>query len=152
MWFASARPEAGIVLRSTETGDPDDWQIRNCEMCDWLYSGTDKQGMRKLRLLSDASAAACRFLLLVADTKAPPITVTELKGTWSRPMTKKERAACLGIGRHALNTLMRQHEIRRISRQQYQIRLDGMDSKTRGGFEQKNPTPSFDSAAHTQLR
>ncbi len=147
MWFASARPEAGIVLRSTGIGAPDDWQIRNCEMFDWLYSGHDGRIKQRLRTCAAASCDACRFLAGIVGTERPATKDNE--GEWSLPMTKKELAACVDLNRYAFEGFGKRHGLRKISRQLFQLRLDGMDPATKRRFGPCNAQQSDNS--HTQL-
>jgi predicted nuclease with TOPRIM domain len=59
----------------------------------------------------------------------------ELQGDFSPPMTKKEMAAVLRLKPRAFETFAKSHGLRRSGRQQFQIRLNGMDAKTRRKFE-----------------
>lgn len=60
-----------------------------------------------------------------------------VEGEWSPPMTKKEMGAILGLKPRAFNAFAKSHPLRRHSRQLFQIRIDGMDSRTRKKFEKQ---------------
>ena len=63
-----------------------------------------------------------------------------VKGEWSKPMTKKEMMIRLGFGTSykKLNSFLAEHEVRQVggNRQLSQIRLDMMDLRTRSLFEE----------------
>jgi hypothetical protein len=59
------------------------------------------------------------------------------EGEWSAPMTKKEMWTILNLRPRAFNTFARSHALRKHSRQLFQIRIDGMDSRTRKKFENR---------------
>jgi hypothetical protein len=67
----------------------------------------------------------------LADTKAKLLR----EGEWSRPMTKGQMGKILGLRPRAFNTFAKIYPLRKISRQMFQIRIDGMDSKTRRRLE-----------------
>jgi hypothetical protein len=54
-----------------------------------------------------------------------------LEGEWSKPMSKKEMAGLLDLGTRAFATFSKQHGMRSINRQQWQICLTTMDRRTR---------------------
>jgi hypothetical protein len=57
------------------------------------------------------------------------------QGEWSKPMSKAEIMTRLGLKPRAFGTFCKSHELKMISRQQWQIRLDSMDASTRRRIE-----------------
>ena len=57
------------------------------------------------------------------------------EGDWSKPMPKKVLMSRLGLNSRAFETFAKQHPLKKISRQQWMIRLDKMDARTRGRIE-----------------
>jgi len=59
----------------------------------------------------------------------------ESDGEWSLPMTKTEMMVRLKLNPKTFNTFAARHGLKKIGRQQWQIRLDGMDAATRRRIE-----------------
>ncbi len=80
-----------------------------------------------------------RIKTLEAELASVKAELAEMaaKGEWSLPMSKKEMAALLGLRIRAFNTFAKSHRLRKVSRQQFQMLLDGMDSRTRRLIERQ---------------
>ena len=63
-----------------------------------------------------------------------------LNGEWSLPMSKKDMMSRLNLSSRAFGTFASEYGLNRISRQQWQIRLDRMDSRTRAILEAVPPS------------
>lgn len=59
----------------------------------------------------------------------------KMDGEWSLPMPKAEIMTRIHLKPHTFKTFTKQHPLRQINRQLWQIRLDGMDKRTRGRIE-----------------
>lgn len=92
-------------------------------------------------LLAATQAQVFKLREELATTKADlaktkqRLSEIELQGDFSPPMTKKEMAAIVKLRPRAFNTFAKSHGLRTSGRQQFQIRLNAMDAKTRKLFE-----------------
>ena len=71
--------------------------------------------------------------------KVNPITDNHTQEEWSKPMPKTEMATRLGLNQKAFNTFIKTSPVTKLGRQQWQIRLDEMDSNTRHLIEHGRP-------------
>lgn len=69
------------------------------------------------------------------ESAAQQVEAQAPEGEWSEPMPKKVLMSRLGLKPRAFETFAKRHGLKPISRQQWQIRLDTMDSRTRGRIE-----------------
>jgi len=64
------------------------------------------------------------------------------EGEWSSPMALKQMAGRLNLRPDAFKTFAGRHGLRKINRQLWQVRLDGMDGATRQKLEKGRPGKS----------
>jgi hypothetical protein len=78
---------------------------------------------------------ACELIKQGERPAAALITEAPPEGEWSLPMPKKVLMKRLNLKPRAFDTFAAQHGLIEVSRQQFQIRLDKMDPKTRARIE-----------------
>lgn len=84
-------------------------------------------------ILSDIDGSSGREA--VAETPVGLETTMAPEGEWSVPMPKMTIMSRLNLNPRAFETFAKQHGLQKISRQQWQIRLDKMDLRTRQRIE-----------------
>jgi hypothetical protein len=97
-----------------------------------------QQLARSLRWLADqleSGDAPQELAAVLARVLAPPALAAGPPEAWSAPMTKARMMTKLGLGHSALRTFAARQGIRPITRQLFQIRLDGLDPGTRRKLE-----------------
>lgn len=92
------------------------------------------QNTRGNQLRSKATGSASGAVAAPDERPAQQIKA-RVQGEWSQPMSKKVLMARLGLKPSAFETFAKQHGLKQISRQQYQFRLDKLDSRTRERIE-----------------
>jgi len=114
-------------------GHPFAWRIFNLVRADnwkeeyrhWLYA---------------VEKTVATIFMIYPGTSAPqsPSSTSTKDGEWSNSMTKKEMQGRLGLTPKTFASFIKLHPVKPINRQLFQMRLDGMDARTRRQMEAKD--------------